>query len=319
MRENKRFEIKDARNAAMDMTRNRLMVVIMMFGAAFLFLGVRTVDLGLVEDIVEANNFDRAFVPVLPARADVVDRNGAILATNLETASLYANPRQIQEPEVAARQLVRILPDLSEADVLTKLRSNRHFVWLRRKLTPRQQWQINALGIPGFGFQMEEERVYPQGDLASHVLGFVDVDGNGIAGIENFFDARLADPMAANDPLMLSIDVRVQHAIADELSRTVARFSAAGAAGREGRGGRDGAEGLNCHGAVTIWAGMASRPRFGVRGCPRIDAQHQGHTLAPPSERGPLWYRGCPVRAGGETWTTCFESRTQWVPRARGG
>ncbi len=231
MRENKRFEIKDARNAAMDMTRNRLMVVIMMFAAAFLFLGVRTVDLGLVEDIVEANNFDRAFEPVLPARADVVDRNGAILATNLETASLYANPRQIQEPEVAARQLVRILPELSEADVLTKLRSNRHFVWLRRKLTPRQQWQINALGIPGFGFQMEEERVYPQGDLASHVLGFVDVDGNGIAGIENFFDARLADPMAANEPLMLSIDVRVQHAIADELSRTVARFSAAGAAG----------------------------------------------------------------------------------------
>jgi cell division protein FtsI (penicillin-binding protein 3) len=231
MRENKRFELKDARSAAMETTRNRLMVVIVMFGAAFLFLGVRTLDLGLVENIVEANNRDRAFEPVLPARADIIDRNGVILATNLETASLYANPRQIQEPEVAARQLVRVLPELSEADVLAKFRSNRHFTWLRRKLTPRQQWQVNALGIPGLGFQMEEERVYPQGDLAAHVLGFVDVDGNGIAGVENFFDTRLSDPMAANQPLRLSIDVRVQHAITDELARTVARFSAAGAAG----------------------------------------------------------------------------------------
>ncbi|MCK5041585.1 MAG: penicillin-binding protein 2, partial [Sphingomonadales bacterium] len=128
-------------------------------------------------------------------------------------------------------RITAVLPELSEADVYTKLTSSKSFVWLKRKLTPREKWQVNALGIPGLDFQNEEERIYPQGAMASHVLGYVDIDGKGLSGIERFFNSRLSDPSFADEPLVLSMDVRVQHALGDELSKTMERFSAIGGAG----------------------------------------------------------------------------------------
>jgi len=226
-----RLDIADGMNAKLEMTRNRLMVVIFLFAAAFVFLGVRTLDLGLLQQVREVGSGRTGYATVMPARADIVDRNGVVLATNLDTASLHANPREILDANEAARLLVRVLPDLSEADLKAKLSSSAQFVWIKRKLTPRQKWKVNALGLPGLHFRIEEERIYPQGKMAAHVLGHVDVDGKGIAGVERFFDQRLSDPEFAQKPLQLSIDSRIQHALADEMMDTVERFSAKGAAG----------------------------------------------------------------------------------------
>ncbi|MCH8862680.1 MAG: penicillin-binding protein 2 [Proteobacteria bacterium] len=216
---------------AMETARNRLMVAVFLFAGAFMALGFRTIGLGLMQDVSLRSGPDRALSQVIAARADIVDRNGVVLATNLQTASLYADPRRVFEPEIAAARLAAVLPELSQSTVLEKLKSNRRFVWIRRKLTPRQMWRVNALGLPGFSFQMEEHRVYPQGSLAAHVVGYVDVDGRGLGGIEYYFDDRLGNPADASEPLVLSIDSRIQHALADELKKAAERFGAAGAAG----------------------------------------------------------------------------------------
>ncbi|HEX2114558.1 MAG TPA: penicillin-binding protein 2, partial [Alphaproteobacteria bacterium] len=108
-----------------------------------------------------------------------------------------------------------------------KLASDRSFVWLRRSLTPKEQYAVNRLGIPGLFFQREERRVYPHGALTSHVVGFTDIDKRGLAGVEQYFDERLKQ---SNEPLRLSIDIRVQHLVREELSKAVEEFRAIGAA-----------------------------------------------------------------------------------------
>lgn len=216
---------------AMEQARNRLTVVLFLFIGGFALLGLRTIDLGLMQRVAERERTDWSTAPVLPRRADIVDRNGVVLATNLETPSLFAVPAEVRDPEQAAARLVAVLPDLSLADVSARLQSRKSFVWIKRQLTPAQVWKVNALGLPGLKFQQEERRVYPHGSMAAHILGFVDVDGNGLAGIEHFFDERLADPGRVGEPLRLSLDLRVQHALHDELEKAVVMHQAIGAAG----------------------------------------------------------------------------------------
>ena len=123
------------------------------------------------------------------SRADIVDRNGVLLATTLETPSLYRRSRsRSSTPRDAARQLARVLPDLNESEVYAKLTSDKSFVWIKRQLTPRQQYEVNRLGIPGLQFEDEEKRVYPKGSLAAHVVGFAGIDNNGLAGVERGLD-----------------------------------------------------------------------------------------------------------------------------------
>lgn len=219
------------RKEALEQARNRLMVALFLFACGFIFLGIRTVDLGMIQPVAETARADRSIVTVLPGRADIVDRNGTILATNLDTPSLFAVPREVRDVEEAALKLVSVLPGLSLADVRARLQSKRGFVWIKRQLTPAQVWKVNALGLPGLKFQPEERRVYPHGREAAHLLGFVDIDGKGIAGIEHFFDDRLSDPGMAGQPLRLSLDLSVQHTLRDELARAASRHQALGAAG----------------------------------------------------------------------------------------
>jgi cell division protein FtsI (penicillin-binding protein 3) len=161
-------------------------------------------------------------------RADIVDRNGTVLATNLVTASLYANPREVPSPRAAAAALSKVLPELKQEEIESKLAADKSFVWLKRNLTPKQQYAVNRLGIPGLSFQREERRVYPHGSLAAHIIGFTDIDNHGIAGVERQFEPRLAEEHA---PLALSMDIRLQHILREELSRSVHDFNAIGGAG----------------------------------------------------------------------------------------
>ncbi|NVJ71575.1 MAG: penicillin-binding protein 2 [Alphaproteobacteria bacterium] len=227
-----RLSLEGERKSALDVARNRLMVVVLLFFAAFAVMMVRTVELGLsTPETKQVAERKIVIPPVQVARADVLDRNGEVLATNLETSSLYANPTEIKNPAEVAAKLVSVLPDLTLAEVEEKLSSKRQFVWLKRKLSPREKWQVNALGYPALQFQREEERVYPHGRLAAHALGYVDVDGNGLGGVEYFFNDRLNDKGRTDQPIQLSLDIRVQYALTDELEAAMSAHQAKGAAG----------------------------------------------------------------------------------------
>lgn len=219
------------RKSHLEKARFRLVVIALLMCVAFATLGLRTLDLGMSKGVVRRSAPVISVTPVELARADILDRNGEILATNLETYSLYADTRLIKNPEEVAVGLVRVLPELTIAEVETKLKSGRSFVWLKRKLTPSQHWEVNALGVPGFNYRREEERIYPHGSLASHVLGYVDPDGNGLGGVEHFFDDTLGDKKLSDRSLKLSLDIRVQHALADELQAAMRGHEAVGAGG----------------------------------------------------------------------------------------
>lgn len=224
-----RVHLEGARKKALDVGRTRLLVTGVVFVMAFVMVAIRMVDLALLS---HGKTLTARFVGKVPEvvtlRGDVVDRNGVMLATSLPSDSLFAHPHEIEDAEKAAENLVQVLPDLNLAEVLHKLNSNSRFVWLKRNLTPAEKYDVNRLGIPGFKFKAGERRVYPQGGVASHVLGYTDIDGKGIAGIERYFDRSLK---MATQPLKLSIDLRVQSILADELAQAVAEFSAIGAAG----------------------------------------------------------------------------------------
>jgi len=221
--------LEGARKQALEVGRNRLLVTSALFALAFFAIAFRLVDLTLLNTGHEPAYAGAVSAePRTAGRADIKDRNGIILATSLPTASLYADPKDIFDAEDAADRLVRALPELNREEVLIKLKSKSRFVWLKRELTPKQQFAVNRQGIPGLAFQREERRVYPQERAAAHVLGLTDVDGSGVAGIERHFDQSLK---AGGEALVLSIDLRIQAILRRELMLAMTEFRAIGAAG----------------------------------------------------------------------------------------
>lgn len=224
-----KIRIEGDRKTAIETGRNRLMVAGALFTAAFTVIGIRVIDVSVFSENTEPR-YTRSIAKDEKhnGRADIVDRNGVLMATSLSTASLFANPRLVLDPEQAALKLATALPDIDVKVIEKKLRSNRGFVWLKRHLTPRQQYAVNRLGIPALNFQREARRMYPMGSLAAHALGFTDIDNKGLTGIERYFDKELR---TRQDNMALSIDVRVQHVLEHELGVAMKKFSAIGAAG----------------------------------------------------------------------------------------
>ncbi len=214
---------------ALETGRTRILAASVIFALAFAVIAIRLVDLSVTTRGNEPN-IAREAVPsnLQTGRANILDRNGIVLATTLPTASLYANPRHLRDARQAALQLSVLLPELTQDELFEKLSADRSFVWLKRNLTPVQQYTVNRLGIPGLYFQREERRVYPHGDLLPHSVGFTGLDNEGLAGIERSFDARLR---GSSEPLSLSLDLRVQHVLAEELAAAMTEFRAIGAAG----------------------------------------------------------------------------------------
>jgi cell division protein FtsI (penicillin-binding protein 3) len=209
--------------------RTRLLTAGVVFAMAFLVVGWRLVDIAAFSAGSEPRIAAAAPAATLQSgRADIVDRNGVVLATSLPTASLYANAKQVRDPEAAAARLIEALPDLSRTEVAAKLATGRSFIWLKRNLTPREHYRVNRLGIPGLHFEREQRRFYPHGGLTAHSVGFTDVDDRGLSGIERSFDEVLR---GRGEPLALSLDLRVQHAMTQELDAAIAEFGAIGGAG----------------------------------------------------------------------------------------
>jgi len=226
------LHIEGAKSGALEVARTRLIVPVSLFVFGFSLLLVRLVSIGLFEDMSDrVTRRASAKTEIIRERVDILDRNGVVMATNLPAPSLAVRPSLITDPQEVADRIVRLLPDLNRTRVLNKLTSSRHFLYIKRNLTPTQVWKINALGYPGLVLEQAEKRVYPQGRLASHVLGYVDMDNKPQAGVEKFFDDHLSNPERSNDPLYLSIDVRLQYIMREELERAMDKFSARAAAG----------------------------------------------------------------------------------------
>jgi cell division protein FtsI (penicillin-binding protein 3) len=215
---------------ALEACRSRLLVTAVLFALVFAVVGLRVAEVALFEEGAAQSHIGRFRAPKtpVPSHADVVDRNGNVLATSLDSPSLYAVPKQILDPAEATAKLVRVFPKLTSAEVYTKLTSGKSFVWIKRHLTPREQYDVNQLGIPGLEFEHEERRIYPGGGLTSHVVGYAGIDNTGFAGVERALDGVLKE---RREPLQLSLDLRLQHILREELQRVIDDFTAKGGAG----------------------------------------------------------------------------------------
>lgn len=213
---------------SIETSHTRLIIAGALFCLAFLVIGARLIEVAGFKAGETRLARGHVVERVVASRADILDRNGVLLATTLETPSLYANPKLIQNPQRVAQQLARVLPDVSENEIYARLSSDKSFVWIKRQLTPSQELAVNRLGIPGLQFQPEERRVYPKGNLTAHVVGYTGIDNKGLAGIERGFDEVLRD---RHTPVQLSIDVRLQYILRDEIARQVADFTAIGGMG----------------------------------------------------------------------------------------
>ncbi len=218
--------------------RARIGLAILLFAAVYAVIALRLVMFATASD---GRNPHRAVSgdAIATARPDILDRNGEILATDIRVPSLYAEPRHLIDVDEAAELLTADLPDLDAAELRERLSSKRGFVWLKRDITPEQQREIYRQGLPGIGFLNENKRDYPNGPEVSHVIGHVNIDNQGIAGMEKWLDghglaalhmAGLATDRLQN-PVQLAVDLRVQHALRDELIAAHTKFKTLAAAG----------------------------------------------------------------------------------------
>ena len=237
-------------------TRSRLAIMLGTFILAYGVIGARLVQYGVTppEEVSSIPPADR----LMASRPDILDRNGEVMATDVRTVSLYAEPNKIIDADEAVELLSSVLPDLDVKGTYKKLSSKSHFQWLKRQLTPKQQNQILSLGIPGIGFRPEKRRFYPGGPTAAHVVGHVNIDNRGIAGMEKYIDSQgLADLASVGmtsdaplEPIKLSLDLRVQNIVREELVAAKDRYHAIAA----------GAVVLNIHTGEVL--AMASIPDY---------------------------------------------------------
>ncbi|MDB5697706.1 MAG: peptidoglycan glycosyltransferase [Alphaproteobacteria bacterium] len=217
------------RHQSLALTYHRLMLVMLVFAGVTFLIVSRLVLLQLLSDRTDGEAISN---PLIPPRADIVDRNGVALARTIEAWSIAIHPKRLLgNPRELALKLAELMPERSAAQYEQLLGSGKSFIYLSRRAAPELVTAANALGEPAIVFQREPERLYPNLGLAAHVLGFTDVDGNGDAGIERAFNDRLASPASRGQPLELSLDARVQQALEAELGTAMAKFSAIGAAG----------------------------------------------------------------------------------------
>ena len=206
--------------------RIRIRIAVFAFVFMLLIVIVRLAEISLFSSGEHQRNLPEA---LKVSRADLTDRNGELLATTLETYSLYAEPRRVWNPRETAQALARLRPHLSGHKLQQKLEMDRSFVWLERGLTPKERQAVFGLGLPGLAFRKEPKRVYPRENLASHVVGFSNVDMIGVAGAERAFNEDLTSEDAPS--IALSLDLRVQFALSDELAKAREKFEALDASG----------------------------------------------------------------------------------------
>ncbi|WP_225008504.1 peptidoglycan D,D-transpeptidase FtsI family protein [Novosphingobium percolationis] len=234
-----RVQLANVRQRSLVTAKLRTLWVLLLFIFATLTALVRIAQLGLFEDAPERRSMADA---LLPPRGEITDRNGVVLARAFPSYSLWFNPKAlgqgggqgssplVKTPEEVAKALLTIFPDADYADLVARLKSDKPS-YLRKRVMPEEANRVFALGEPALEFPRENQRYYPQGSLAAHVLGYVDEEGKGHVGMEQVLEKRLLDPAQRGQPFALSIDARAQGALEDELGRGMLESNAKGAAG----------------------------------------------------------------------------------------
>ncbi len=217
------------REQSLAVAHQRLMILMLLFSAVTVVIALRLLWLTVFADSALGRQNPNLLAP---PRADIVDRNGEVLARTIDAWSVgvHAN-RLLNKPEDLAPKLAALMPERTEAQYLALLKSGVHFTYLRRRAMPELVAAVNALGEPGMAFSREPERLYPQLTLAAHVLGYTDMDGHGVTGMERVLDKRLSDAALRKTPVALSIDKRVQAAMESELNNAMVAHQALGATG----------------------------------------------------------------------------------------
>jgi cell division protein FtsI (penicillin-binding protein 3) len=234
-RENIRLRQEKTRDRARARAEGRLLLLGIAFAMAFTVIGGRMGLLAATEPTEPRSAHSGA--QILAGRADLTDRNGRILATNLLTHSLYAQPKDMVDPTRVAKELARIFPDLDAKLLLARFTDGRSFMWVRKKLSPEQMQAVHDIGDPGLLFGPREMRLYPNGRLAAHVLGGASFGVEGVhsaevigtAGIEKYLDAQLRDPALEGKPVALSLDLTVQATTQEVLEAGMKMMNAKGA------------------------------------------------------------------------------------------
>ncbi len=211
----------------------RMRLAALGFLALYAVIAIKLVYLGFKPEAATTRR--AAAEAVAASRPDIIDRNGEVLASDVKVMSVFAEPRRIIDKDEATELLTAVLPGLNARELRERLGSRKGFVWVKREVTPHQRDEVFHLGLPGVGLIAENKRVYPNGPIGAHVLGFANVDNQGIAGIEKYIDGQgLADLHGAGfgvtpeelKPVSLSLDMRATHALRDELEKGVTHFKA---------------------------------------------------------------------------------------------
>jgi cell division protein FtsI (penicillin-binding protein 3) len=223
----------------LDKSGGRIRQLALILCLAYAGIGAKLIKLGLSSEPPQTLKVavDQA---ASGARPDLLDRNGQVLATDVRTLSVFAEPRRIIDKDEAVELITAVLPDVDAKELRERLSSKKGFVWVKRQVTPKEQQEIFHLGLPGVGFVPENKRVYPNGPIGAHVIGFVDKDNIGIAGMEKYLDQQsLTDPHVAGftvdpdslKPVRLSLDLKATHALRDELEAGLQKYQAKAGAG----------------------------------------------------------------------------------------
>lgn len=218
-----------ARQALVAVAQVRLMILSLLFGFGSLVVIAKLAFLAIWAEPATARDLAAT---LLPPRGDIVDRNGAPLARSIDAWAIAVHPNQvIGDKGALAQTLAEMFPEKTAGSYYALLNSGSSFAWIRRRALPEQVNAANALGEPAIEFQREPERLYPQSEMAAHILGFLNDKGQGVSGMEKVLDAQLMDPAQRGKPAVLSIDARVQAALENELGNAMTVFQARGAAG----------------------------------------------------------------------------------------
>jgi cell division protein FtsI (penicillin-binding protein 3) len=224
-----RLRLVGQRRQLLAVMHQRLMFGMLVYAGIVAIIALRILYLAAFGDHAGRKEELTAYVP---ERGDIVDRNGDPLARTIDAWTIAIHPRKVIGDKLAlARRLAELMPEYSEEQYFSLLKSGKSFFYLRRRAPPGLVEAVNAIGEPGLALQREPDRLYPQTSLAAHVIGYTDIDGHGVAGMERAFDQSLSDPATRGQPLVLSIDSRVQQALEHELLDAMTHFSAIGAAG----------------------------------------------------------------------------------------
>ena len=224
-----RLRLVGQRRQLLAVMHQRLMFGMLVYAGIVAIIALRLLYLAAFGDHAGRKEELTSYVP---ERGDIVDRNGDPLARTIDAWTIAIHPNKVIGDKLAlARRLAELMPEYSEEQYFGLLKSDKSFFYLRRRASPALVEAVNAIGEPGLAIQREPDRLYPQTSLAAHVIGFTDIDGHGVAGMERAFDSYLSDPATRGRPLVLSIDSRVQQALEHELNAAMVHFSAIGAAG----------------------------------------------------------------------------------------